>query len=155
MRSKSNKADKALSTNKNGFSEFITLPVKLDLKLTISYKDMNDLVYRIVDEGIGTWGQVINAKVYKVSEKRFGQHIRRSKKYYDFPITILDTNEDETYKIDKETLLTGIKEAWIDFPFVLDTTCGYDLKLRKLKASNIDEVIQLVLFGEIKYDLCE
>lgn len=155
MRSKSNKTDRILLANKNGLSEFITLPVKLDLKLTISYKDMNDLVYRIVDEGIGTWGQVIDAKVYKAGDKRLGQHIRKSKKYYDFPITVLDTNEDETYKIDKETLLEGIKEAWIDFPFVLDTTCGYDLKLNKLKASNIDEIIQLALFGEIKYDLYE
>jgi len=140
---------------KHVFSEFMTLPVNLDLKLTISYQDMNDLVYRMAEDGIGTWGQVIDAKVYRPPGKRLGQCMRKSKKYYDFPLTVLDTISGEAYIIDKEILLYGIKAAWIDFPTVLDTSCGYDLKLKKLNAADIDEIVQLAIFGEIRYDLAE
>ena len=39
----------------------------------------------------------------------------------------------------------------MDFPYVLDTKAGFNLSIDKLTKEDIDEIIQIAAFKEMKY----
>ena len=124
----------------------ITTPADMDwLEITVegfilqlTLKDIQELIARIINGGIGDWAII--------------DHVTRTENSsYTVPMQISCIDTNKTYLIDMQDILYGIQRAWIDFPCALDTTAGYRLNVDRLTQEDIDEIIQLAVFKRVQY----
>ena len=71
---------------------------------------------------------------------------------YTFPIKVTDIEENITYTLKMENILWALMITIIDFPYALDTTAGYNLDVDKLTIEDIDEIIQVAVNRQLKYN---
>lgn len=113
-------------------SKFITLPISLSFPLTIEKKDIYHIVNRAIKDGIGDWGLIEDSP-------------------RALPRQIIDIATNQVYTLTRAKLLRSIKNTLLDFPYALDTTAGYTLNIHKMTQEDIDEIIQVAIFREIRY----
>ena len=106
--------------------------------LQLTSEDIQLLITRIIDEGIGDW-----AVIDHVTHTEIGG--------YTVPIQISCIDTNKAYMIGAQDIAYGIQRACIDFPYALDTTAGYRLRVNSLTQEDIDEIVQLAVFEKIQY----
>lgn len=141
---------------------FIHIPVQFDFHLTITPEQLDHLINRAINEGIGDWGLIEEARVKhrKQACSHHKHHAKnanhaQSKVYldrYTFPIKVIDIEENITYTLKMENILWALMITIIDFPYALDTTAGYNLDVDKLTIEDIDEIIQVAVNRQLKYN---
>lgn len=115
-------------------SKFLMVDVQAEFTLTLENEDLEELVIRAMEEGIGDWAIITGLK--------------RS------PLTVYlaDITSNIEHTVTKEQLLKAISETWIDFPYALDTLAGYNLVVNKLTCEDIDEIFQVAVFDKMQYE---
>lgn len=115
-------------------SNFLMVDVQAEFTLTLENDDLEKLVARAMEEGVGDWAIITGLK--------------RS----PFSVYLADISTNIEYTITKEQLLKAISETWIDFPYALDTVAGYNLAVDKLTCEDMDEIFQVAVFDEMQYE---
>lgn len=123
-------------------SKFIKIDMQLHFILTVTKNQIDQLVSRAINEGIGDWGMIDQAT-------RVRKH--KNQIIYTVPFHVIDIETNVKYLITKQKLLRGIRDGLIDFPYALDTEAGYNLNINKLNQEDIDEIVQIATFRKIKY----
>lgn len=115
-------------------SKFLMVDVQAEFTLTLENEDLEELVIRAMEEGIGDWAIITGLK--------------RS------PLTVYlaDITSNIEHTVTKEQLLKAISKTWIDFPYALDTLAGYNLVVNKLTCEDIDEIFQVAVFDKMQYE---
>ena len=126
-------------------SKFIKIDMKIQFTLTITKHALDQLVSRMVTEGIGDWGLIM------ATTKPRQKELFRLDTTYTLPIQVVDIETGIIYNITRAIILRAIRDSLIDFPYALDTRAGYNLAVHKLTREDMDEIIQLAVFKKIKY----
>ena len=126
-------------TKRSTWSAFIPVVVKHEFTLTLKKEDIESIVTRAINEGIGDWGIVTGATRVQ------GLPV------YSVPFEVTDIETNQTHEVTRVKLLRGIRDTLIDFPYALDTLAGYNLDTGKLTREDIDEIIQQAIFKEKRY----
>ncbi len=114
-------------------TDFLTLDISVQFPLTLTLADMQNLVSRIYNEGIGDWC---------VLEDKYGSSL---------PLQLTDIATNCTYSIDLQDLTSAICSSLLDFPYALDVKNGFNLCVDKLTNEDLDEIVQLAVFGRMQY----
>lgn len=122
---------------------FISTNVTMKFNLILTEEELSKLVNRIIYEGIGDWAIVSHATAIKKNNGLIGS--------YTLPFQVEDIETNKEFIVDKQSILKSIGKTLIDFPYALDTTAGYNLNINKLTQEDIDEIVQVAVFGKIKY----
>lgn len=143
---------------------FIPIRIKLQFTLTITFEQIDRMINRAINEGIGDWAIITKATRRKVrpkglkdiernSTQQITQASNSTQKHlkYTIPIQIEDITTNKKYVLHFPGIMKGIQEGLIDFTYALDTTAGYNLLIEKLTREDIDEIIQIAIFGDITY----
>lgn len=131
--------------NENG-AKYISKKIYWKFDLTMSEEEIYSLVDRIITNGIGDWG--IIAKVTAMNNTK---QTNTKSFQYTLPIEVACIEINQSAVITKDILLYAISKTLIDFPYALNTSAGYDLEVDKLTDEDIDEIIQVAVFGYMKY----
>lgn len=119
--------------------QFNVINVRWIIPLTVSEKQLDIVISKIYNEGIGDWA------VISPMNQCAGQEVT-------LPFKVVDIETNQEFTVTKEKILFGLKCALLDFPYVLSTYNGYNLNAMQLSCEDLDEIIQVALFGEIKYE---
>lgn len=132
---------------------FTETPVDFQFKLTTTDQDIEDLVSKAISGGIGDWAVITKATRVKATDKmvRPDRNSQSSCPPYTLPIEVINIDSGKEYIVTKEILLYALGKTLIDFPYALDTVAGYNIDVGKLTSEDIDEIIQLAVFGKIQY----
>ena len=120
-------------------SKFIKFKMQFGFQVTLTKNQLDQFITRAIEEGIGDW--CVIDKANKASRNNM----------YTVPIQIIDIETNQEHLITRSKLLTGIRDSLMDFPYVLDTKAGFNLSIDKLTKEDIDEIIQIAAFKEMKY----
>lgn len=126
-------------------SKFIEIDIRHHFTLTITKHELDQLVSRMVAEGIGDWGLITAAT--RLRQRGFSNLSNT----YTLPIQVVDIEINKTYIITRAIMLRAIRDSLIDFTYALDTQAGYNLVVDKLTREDMDEIIQLAVFKKIQY----
>ncbi len=114
-------------------NDYISVDISAQFTLTFTLADIQHLVTRIYSEGIGDWC-VLDTE------------------HTDFSlIQLTDIATNCTYCIDLQELESAICTAWLDFPYALDVQSGCSLCVDRLSGEDIDEIVQIAIFGSMQY----
>ena len=113
--------------------------MQFGFQVTLTKNQLDQLITRAIEEGIGDW--CVIDKANKASRNNM----------YTVPIQIIDIETNQEHLITRSKLLRGIRDSLMDFPYVLDTKAGFNLSIDKLTKEDIDEIIQIAAFKEMKY----
>ncbi len=114
-------------------TDYITIDISVQFPLTLTLADMQNLVSRIYNEGIGDW-----CALEDVHEN-------------SLPLQLTDIATNYTYSIDLQDLISAICTSLLDFLYALDVKNGFNLCVDKLTNEDIDEIVQLAIFGSMQY----
>lgn len=142
--------DKIKRKNRRERSIFIEVVIKHEFALTLKKEDLDAIVTRAINEGIGDWGIITEATRVKAQGRQQAKRGQRSP-VYSVPFEVVDVETNKTHTVTRGKLLRGIRDTLIDFPYALDTLAGYNLNVGKLTMEDIDEIIQQAIFKELHY----
>ncbi len=114
-------------------TDYISIDISAQFTLTFTLADIQHLVSRIYSEGIGDWC------VLEADHEGF------------LPLCVTDITTNCTYSIGLNELESAICTAWLDFPYALDVQSGCSLCIDKLSGEDIDEIVQIAVFGRMQY----
>lgn len=112
---------------------FLRTDVKAEFTLTLKSEDLEELVLRAMEEGIGDWALITEAKISTLTTR------------------LIDIGTNKEHTVTKEQLLKAISDTIIDFPYALDTLAGYNLEVKRLTCEDIDEIFQVAVFNKMQY----
>jgi len=134
---------------------FVRTPVNFQFELTTTEQDIEDLVSKAISGGIGDWAVITKATRVKATNRdKMDRPDRNSQSLcppYTLPMEVINIDSGKEYIVTKEMLLCALRETLIDFPYALDTERGYNLDVGKLTSEDLDEIIQLAVFGKMQY----
>lgn len=142
--------DKTKRKNRRERSIFIEVVIKHEFALTLKKEDLDSIVTRAINEGIGDWGIITEATRVKAQGRQRAKRGQRSP-VYSVPFEVVDVETNKTHTVTRGKLLRGIRDTLIDFPYALATLAGYNLNVGKLTMEDIDEIIQQAIFKELHY----
>ena len=127
-------------------THYISEKIRWQFDLTISNETIYSLVDVIINRGIGDWGVITKIttinNTMQTGEKNY---------QYTLPIEVACIETNEAALITKDLIMCAISKTLIDFPYALDTVAGYSLAVDRLTDEDIDEIIQVAVFGSLKY----
>ena len=132
--------DRGTSRTRRTRSKFLRIPIHFNFNLTVTSEELNNLMIRMLNDGIGDWGLIDNKHFEVTTHNKI-----------KFPIYITDITSNKVYPLTKQKLMRSIRDTLIDFPYALSTIAGYNLAIGSLTGEDIDEIIQVALFKDIKY----
>ena len=142
--------DKTKRKNRRERSVFIEVVIKHEFALTLKKEELDVIVTRAINEGIGDWGIITEATRVKAQGRQQAKRGQRSP-VYSVPFEVVDIETNKAHTVTRGKLLRGIRDTLIDFPYALDTLAGYNLNVGKLTMEDIDEIIQQAIFKELRY----
>ncbi len=114
-------------------TDYLTFDISAQFTLTFTLADIQHLVTRIYSEGIGDWCVL-------------------ETEHDDSALPQLtDISTNCTYSIGLPELTSAICNAWLDFPYALDVKNGFNLCVDRLSGEDIDEIVQIAVFGSMRY----
>lgn len=128
-------------------SDFIEVDIQLQFPLTFTKDNLDRLVTRAINEGIGDWAIITKA----TTKKRKGGGDESCEVNYTLPFQVENIDTNEKIIVTRDKLLRAIRDTLIDFPYALDTMAGYNLVVDKLTREDIDEIIQVAAYKDIQY----
>ena len=148
--------DKTKQKNRRERSIFIEVVIRHEFALTLKKEDLDSIVTRAINEGIGDWGIITKATRVKAQGRQRAKRGQRAQgrqraPVYSVPFEVVDIETNKTHTVTRGKLLRGIRDTLIDFPYALDTLAGYNLNVGKLTMEDIDEIIQQAIFKELHY----
>ncbi len=114
-------------------TDFISVDISAQFTLTFTLADIQHLISRIYNEGIGDWC------------------VLESEPADSLPLRLTDITTNYIYSIGLQELESAICTAWLDFPYALDVQSGFNLCVDKLTEEDIDEIVQIAVFGRMRY----
>ncbi len=114
-------------------TDFISVDISAQFTLTFALSDIQHLVSRIYSDGIGDWC------------------VLDSEPADSLPLRLTDITTNCTYSIGLPEITSAICTAWLDFPYALDVQNGFNLYIDKLTGEDIDEIVQIAVFGRMQY----
>ncbi len=114
-------------------TDYISIDISVQFSLTLTLADIRTLVNRIYNEGIGDWC------VLEDKHENF------------LPLQLTDIATNCTYSVDIQDLISAICASLLDFPYALDVQNGFNLCVDRLTNEDLDEIVQLAVFGRIQY----
>ncbi len=114
-------------------NDYISIDISAQFTLTFTLADIQHLVNRIYSDGIGDWC---------VLETEHDDSAL---------LQLTDITTNYTYSIGLPELTSAICTAWLDFPYALDVQSGCSLCVDRLTNEDIDEIVQIAVFGRIQY----
>ncbi len=114
-------------------TDFISVDISAQFTLTFTLADIQHLISRIYNEGIGDWC------VLETEHENL------------LPLQLTDIATNCTYSIGLPELTSAICTAWLDFPYALDVRSGCSLCVDKLTGEDMDEIVQIAVFGNMRY----
>ncbi len=114
-------------------TDFISVDISAQFTLTFTLADIQHLISRIYSDGIGDWC------------------VLESKPDDSSLLQLTDITTNCTYSIGLPELTSAICTAWLDFPYALDVQSGFNLCVDKLTAEDMDEIVQIAVFGIMRY----
>ncbi len=114
-------------------TDYISIDISAQFTLAFTLADIQHLVTRIYSDGIGDWCVLED-------------------KHTDFlPLRLTDIATNCTYSIGLQDLTSAICTAWLDFPYALDVQNGFNLCIDRLSGEDMDEIVQIAVFGRMQY----
>ncbi len=114
-------------------TDFISVDISAQFTLTFTLADIQHLVSRIHNEGIGDW--------CVLETERADASL----------LQLTDITTNCTYSIGLQELESAICTAWLDFPYALDVQSGCSLCVDRLSGEDMDEIVQIAVFGNMQY----
>ena len=127
-------------------TKYICEKIYWEFDLTMSEEEIYSLVNRIISNGFGDWGIISQVAPIDNKMQTFTKNYR-----YTLPIEVTCIEINQSAVITKEVLLRAIRKTLIDFPYALNTNAGYNLDVDKLTDEDIDEIIQVAVFGCMRH----
>ncbi len=114
-------------------TDYISIDISVQFPMTLTFADIRTLVNRIYNEGIGDWC------------------VLEDKHENSLPLQLMDIATNCTYSVGLRELEFAICTSLLDFPYALDVQNGFNLRVDKLTNEDIDEIVQLAVFGSMQY----
>ncbi len=114
-------------------TDYISIDISVQFPMTLTFADIRTLVNRIYNEGIGDWC------------------VLEDKHENSLPLQLMDIATNCTYSIDLPKLQSAICYSLLDIPYELDVQNGFNLCVDRLTNEDIDEIVQIAVFGRMRY----
>lgn len=111
--------------------QYYSAKVTLSFDLTLSKSELERLFLKIYADGIGDWA------VIEIKDK--------------CEIRVIDIENNKEFTLKKDDILKALSETIIDFPYALNTEAGYNINIKKLTSEDMDELVQVACYGDMKY----